>query len=540
LLPPILALLPALLVKPPAVALRPHAQRTSSVLACDAQKPPPAPPVRSTEVDSRGFVVPQVGDIVKMPSKWPGEWEVAQVDFVQTIGSKGTTEVDLLPLKNVGDNLFRLPGRKPAAIRADIAKLGRLESEYVREIDSYRVDERQLQPLVPRPPPRPSVTEQGLKEYAALKAEILRESAIVGVVGAVICYPLVGVDGATAFLLGAASGCAYLALLSTEIDGFGPGATPPPKPLAIAASSRLLVPVALMAGLAARELAAKGGAGFGTLSVLPKETFVCAALGFLSYKAPLLAKQVAAGVKDLTSMEAPNDESISVGGMPGGSIGFAVRALKKAGREKEKAAAEKQGQMEKAQPKQLVLAGPSGVGKSTLVARLLQAEPGRFGFSVSSTTRDPRPGEVDGVDYNFVSTAEFDDMVARGEFIEWAAIGGQRYGTTVSAVRKVSEEGKVCVLDVDIQGVEAIVARPDLEPYCVWIAPPSFGALRERLTLRGTEDEDEISRRVARARDEIEFSLTTRCFDKVVVNDNLSTAFDELRQSVLQVIGPST
>jgi len=87
-------------------------------------------------------------------------------------------QVDLLPLKNVGDNLYRLPGRKPAAVRADIAKLGRLDSEYVRESDSFRVDERQLQPLVPRPPPRESVTAQGLAEYAALKAEILRESAI--------------------------------------------------------------------------------------------------------------------------------------------------------------------------------------------------------------------------------------------------------------------------------------------------------------------------------------------------------------------------
>jgi hypothetical protein len=89
----------------------------------------------------------------------------------------------------------------------------------------------------------------------------------------------------------------------------------------------------------------------------------------------------------------------------------------------------------------------AGVGKSTLVARLLQAEPGRFGFSVSSSTREPRQGEVDGVDYNFASTAEFDAIIARGEFIEWAAIGGQRYGTTVVAVKKVR---------IDISEVETV------------------------------------------------------------------------------------
>ena len=87
------------------------------------------------DLDPRGFVVPQVGDVVKVPSKWPGEWDVAQVDFVQFVSSRQAYEVDLLPLKSIGQSMYRLPGRKPAAVRADVAKLSRLAATYVRGSD---------------------------------------------------------------------------------------------------------------------------------------------------------------------------------------------------------------------------------------------------------------------------------------------------------------------------------------------------------------------------------------------------------------------
>ena len=124
------------------------------------------------EVDSRGFVVPQVGDIVKMPSKWPGEWDVAQVDFVQFIGSRGAYEVDLLPLKPIGQSLYRLPGRKPASVRSDVAKLGRLDSEYVAESDAYRIDEASLLPLGGKKPENLNVTAAGLAEYAEHQEQV--------------------------------------------------------------------------------------------------------------------------------------------------------------------------------------------------------------------------------------------------------------------------------------------------------------------------------------------------------------------------------
>ena len=180
-----------------------------------------------------------------------------------------------------------------------------------------------------------------------------------------------------------------------------------------------------------------------------------------------------------------------------------------------------------------------GVGKSTLIARLLAEEPERYGFSVSSTTRAPRAGEADGVDYTFVSEAKFGSMVAAGDFVEWAQVGSHKYGTSVGAVEAVAASGRTCLLDLDVQGVQALVAACEaperkgaLRPFCVWVAAPSLDALRARLRARGTEDSTEVENRIQRAIGEIEFSLTARCFDKVVLNDELESAYQELKQAI--------
>jgi hypothetical protein len=180
--------------------------------ACRMSASPPR------ELDPRGFVVPQVGDVVKVPSKWPGEWDVAQVDFVQFVSSRQAYEVDLLPLKSIGQSMYRLPGRKPAAVRADVAKLSRITAEYVRASDAFLVDEADLAPLGGKKVADPSVTEQGLLEYKELKNTLLREAALVGLAGALVSLPTLGQDVAGSVAAGAAAGCAYLFLLSREAD----------------------------------------------------------------------------------------------------------------------------------------------------------------------------------------------------------------------------------------------------------------------------------------------------------------------------------
>lgn len=151
-----------------------------------------------------------------------------------------------------------------------------------------------------------------------------------------------------------------------------------------------------------------------------------------------------------------------------------------------------------------VVTGPSGVGKSVLIKRLMSDVPGRVGFSVSHTTRDPRPGEVDGVDYHFVTRRTMENAIAAGEFVEHAQVHGNLYGTSMSAVQAVIQRGLVCLLDIDIQGAES-VRQSRLHPRTsyVFLAPPSLEELERRLRGRGTETEERIQLRLGNARSEL-------------------------------------
>lgn len=179
----------------------------------------------------------------------------------------------------------------------------------------------------------------------------------------------------------------------------------------------------------------------------------------------------------------------------------------------------------------IVLSGPSGSGKSTLLKRLFAEFPDKFGFSVSSTTRSPRPGEVNGREYNFVQVEEFQKMIQDSKFIEWARFSGNYYGTAVDSVKKVIESGRVCLLDIDMQGVKA-VKESDLNARFLFIAPPSLEDLEKRLKGRGTETEESVSKRLSAAKGEMDFA-STGVHDKVIINDDLDKAYSEMRQFIL-------
>lgn len=179
--------------------------------------------------------------------------------------------------------------------------------------------------------------------------------------------------------------------------------------------------------------------------------------------------------------------------------------------------------MKPGQPFPLVIAAPSGTGKTSLAHALVEAEENAV-FSVSATTRQPRAGERQGVDYHFVSDAEFDRMVAQSELVEWANVHGRRYGTPWSAIRAGLDRGRTVVLDIDIQGARNVRGAFQ-EAVLVFILPPNASELKRRLAGRNTEGEEDLRRRLRNALQELDAVAE---FDYVVVNDDFERALQSL------------
>ncbi|EXJ71761.1 guanylate kinase [Cladophialophora psammophila CBS 110553] len=197
------------------------------------------------------------------------------------------------------------------------------------------------------------------------------------------------------------------------------------------------------------------------------------------------------------------------------------------------------------EPRPIVFSGPSGTGKSTLIKQLFAKHPDLFGFSVSHTTRKPRPGEEDGVHYHFITPDKFESMIAENAFEEHARFGGNYYGSSRKAVQDVAEgKGKsidgntapgkrICIFDIEMEGVKQL-KKSQLNPRICFIQPPSIEVLEQRLRGRGDTSEDAIQKRLAQAKNEMEYCKTEGKNDKVIINDDLDATFKELDEWVMK------
>lgn len=176
----------------------------------------------------------------------------------------------------------------------------------------------------------------------------------------------------------------------------------------------------------------------------------------------------------------------------------------------------------------LIISSPSGGGKGTLIREVLANVPG-IGYSVSYTTRSVRVGEVDGRDYHFISREKFDSLAAAGDFLEYAEVHGNFYATSLTAVSAMIAAGRDVILEIDVQGAEAVIKKVP-EAVAIFIMPPNFEVLRERLTRRNTETPEDLALRL---RNSVYEMQKFEMFDYVIVNDEIEAATARLTSVIL-------
>lgn len=504
------------------------------------------------ETDARGFILPQQGDVVVYQGRWPTEDEAGVVESVRFVASRSSHIVDVNPLRRVSTDLFAVQraSKRPRMRWFDVAQVRVVtDAEYVVSQDAYRVigardgyaPVRQLSD---------AERNEANAEYRALQEWMRKVTAAVGFAGSIGLFVLsrgdVGV--ARAFGLGSCASFLYLIMLQRAVDTVERGTSSLASRLL---GLRFMVP-ALPFIILSWLHAVYGGDGAGAggllpflpgsgegasvaLSRIPRAEALAVVFGLLTYKVPILYQTAEEFVDGLAAIE------LGKTGMIGTLAALTARQIQRrrnsnsANTTNSETSQQNSSMSGASRPKPvLIFAGPSGVGKSTLIHRLLDENPDRLAYSISHTTRLPRNDEQNRVDYSFVTDADFARMVSANEFVEHAHVHGNSYGTSFAAVEDVLSDGRVCILDLDVQGIKTVRAKQSLDwdSRFVWIAPPSLAILEDRLRRRGTETEHTLNVRLQTAMREIEFAATTDVFDLIVVNDDFERAYIELRDYV--------
>ncbi|PXF50073.1 Guanylate kinase [Gracilariopsis chorda] len=481
---------------------------------------------RNETLDERGFVVPQPGDVVLYAGRWAGEQNAGVVDTVRSAAQQSRVIVDVREMRRLSDDLFAVQSvRRAGKLRwFDVAQLRiARDAVYVPGQDAYRI------PNVPDGYARVAPLDENARlqasaEYERLKTQLLTSTFGIGLGGSAIAGVLFGKSLATAYASGAIASLAYLAMLQSSVDALGA-----PTFYSRFLSFRFALPPLPFALIALSNGASSPSEMFGSVD---RQQAIAVVLGLLTYKIPFLARTFDEFVDGLSRIE------IGKTGMVGTVATLAARRIKSMRQ------TDSQDDDSVSSPSSLkpvfVFAGPSGVGKTSLIRRLMDDMPQRFQYSVSHTTRAPRANESNGEDYNFVTGEQFEQMIDSGQFVEYAYVHGQYYGTSYQSINAVQQVGTFCVLDLDVQGVDALCSQKGLswQPIFVWIAPPSVLALEQRLRKRGTETEETLKTRLNTAMREMSYAATNDAFDLTIINDDFDDAYGQLREFVEAQISP--
>ncbi|KAG5178799.1 P-loop containing nucleoside triphosphate hydrolase protein [Tribonema minus] len=499
---------------------------------------------------------PQIGDVVRYPGKWADDVSLGEIKGLQYIAARNTWIADVLPLKEIGDGQYARRRGWGTNVE-DVEKLRPVRAFYVRSVDAFQVRTNSDDPgdlvyagpcynikdfeLPPPPPVDSASAEMSLAEYEALKVRLLRDTLLFGAAGSVAAALAVGIEEGAVFALGAATAAAYVALLGRNADKIGTGGD---STLSAGRSrgskaldaTRLALPVLLVVGLAAIHYIQSPG-DVRLFNAVPRNQFAAAMLGFLtSYRLPLLYRELsrAAELDELT------------GSMPG-SLAAGSRLLRQA-RDKQQSEAMAAVTAGPAGVPVVVVSGPRGLGRDALVDKL--ATNGGVRLPVWCTTRPQKEGEVEGVDYYFLSPVRFEEEVKgmgeRSGFLQVRQHSGESYGLRASEVVKEDVNGAVTVLNADCDLVKQLVTLEGIVIIGVWVSLDSLGAIEARLRAVLTEqegwatdtDEDrarldqEVAGRAKQAVEDIEFGVTSNIFEFTIIDTDQEASLGKLQKAL--------